>query len=459
MYNFFQKKINEQAPSFSLAIVRVLFFGLILFEILSNTSYLSTTNTTPILVIWTITLVALILGFKYNFFKWINYVLIVIFATNIIYTDYNAFPFFIGFSTLSLFVPFNASFSMDYMVKRISSSTLKKDIIPSTHVKAINYDYIFLFGVVFFHLNALSNLYQSDFQNDNFILTAIRSEDPVSNSFHFYFSILITLTYILSILSLFWVKVRDWLIILIVLILIFAFITTPSIGSFWMANFILAFTLIPFGRQHKLLNFLKHKKETGLKKVVFYYDGECPLCFRTKTIISSFDLFGKIEFKKLQIAYYTHEILQKHELEELYQDVYGVSNKKGTLVKGIYTYIEVLNSFYCTKIISLIIRIPPFITLGKFVYKVIASSRDTERCSTDNCAISIPPLANSSQKVKLFKNLSLDDFNKYALFFFSVLLLLFICTNNIIALTVESPSENYLKYFLDTYISFTPLIK
>ena len=459
MYNFFQKKINEQVPSFSLAIIRVLFFGLILFEIFNNTSHLTTINKTPILSIWTVTLIALILGFKYNFFKWINYVLIVIFATNIIHIDFNAFHFFIGFSTLSLFVPFNASFSMDYVVRRISSSTLKKDITPATDVKAINYDYIFLFGIVFFHLNALFNLYQSDFQNDYFILTALQSNNSISDSLQFPLSILITLTYALSILSVFWIKIRNLLFILILPILISAFITTPNIGSFWIANLILGLCLIPFGRQNKILDFVKRKKENGVKKVVFYYDGECPLCFRTKTIISSFDLFGKIEFKKLQIAYYTDKELQKYELEELYQDVYGVSSINGKLVKGIYTYIEVLNSFYCFKIISLIIRIPPFITLGKLVYKVIASSRDTERCSDKNCALSPRDLANSSQKVKLFKNLSLDDFNQYALFFFTILLLLFILTNNIIALSVDNPSVNYIKYFLDTYISFTPLIK
>ena len=268
--------------------------------------------------------------------------------------------------------------------------------------------------------------------------------------------ILCVLVYLISIFGFFWQKIRTLTILVYIPILIIGFITTPQFYDLWTVNIIVIISIIPFGFQKKILSYLKSKKESINKKVIFYYDGECPLCFRTKTIISSFDIFGRIEFKRLQVAYYTDDIIKEHDLNLLYKDVYGINVKKRKLVKGIYTYIEVFKVFPFTKIMGFLISTPPFINIGKAIYKTVASSREVERCSEENCELPTAVYNNSSKKVKLFKNLSLEDFNRYLLNFGITCLLILIVSSN---LRSGAIFENRVdRNFLKNYIGKTPFL-
>lgn len=455
MYKIIKKQYNSQVPSLGLALFRILFFGFIFFHILNedisllnNTSYSATFKS-----FWLVSVFFIAIGFKYDFFKWINYLLTALFINQLELDPASGIQYLLSIATVSLFIPFNKYLSFDYITNRIQQSTLKKDIIPTSSVRAINYDFIFIFALLFFNVAPLISAIQSELTSDNFFISILSINNPPS----IIIQVICLFVYWVSLLGLFWRKIRTLIILVYIPLLIIGFISTPQYYDFWIVNIIIIISLIPYEIQNRILSYIKSKKESNNKKIIFYYDGECPLCFRTKTIISSLDIFGRIEFKRLQVAYYTDDILKKHDLNLLYNDVYAVSIKKQKLVKGIYTYIEVFKAFPLTKIMGLLISISPFINIGKAIYKTVASSREVERCSEENCELPSAVQSNSSKKVKLFKNLSLEDFNRYCLNIAVTSLLLLIISSNLPfnSNTTERIDTNFLK----RYIGKTPILK
>ncbi|MCB9201807.1 MAG: DUF393 domain-containing protein [Flavobacteriales bacterium] len=149
------------------------------------------------------------------------------------------------------------------------------------------------------------------------------------------------------------------------------------------------------------------KKITKNPKLLVYYDAECPLCVRTKIVVSHFDIAQKIEFKTVQLDARENKNLDSISIDDLLDNIHSV-DKKGKVYAGIDTYIQILSSIWYTKLLSFLFRIPGIYNLSKGIYSYIAKNRNTERCTEENCGYNPPTIINLDE-VKLLKNLTFLD--------------------------------------------------
>ena len=142
----------------------------------------------------------------------------------------------------------------------------------------------------------------------------------------------------------------------------------------------------------------------------FYYDTECPLCIRTKIIISHLDWFNKIGFKTVQFDAQDQEKLKLIDQDALLDDIHSV-NKNGKVYKGVDTYLQVFKRIFYLYPLYLIISIPGIYHLAKKVYSYVAENRDTERCTEENCGYNLPNIPNIGE-VKLLNTLTVNDLKR-----------------------------------------------
>jgi predicted DCC family thiol-disulfide oxidoreductase YuxK len=151
--------------------------------------------------------------------------------------------------------------------------------------------------------------------------------------------------------------------------------------------------------------------------VTFYYDGECPLCARTKIVLEHFDLFHLIQFKTVQSSHSSDEIISKIPMEELLDDIHAV-DRQGNVYKGFETYKAVFKANFLFWPLYLVMLIPGVSFLGNKIYFLISRNRITERCTDESCGITFIQLPKKDEEVKLFKNLTLNDVKFSLVLFF-----------------------------------------
>lgn len=177
--------------------------------------------------------------------------------------------------------------------------------------------------------------------------------------------------------------------------------------------------MIPVSFWKNISNSFKKKQPT----MTFFYDAECPLCNRTKIIIQSLDIQETIDFKTVQFHSQDYPLLNPYDSEDLLDNIYSIKNQK--VYKGIDTYIQVLSSIFYLKPLSWFIRIPGIYHIGQRIYSFIATNRNTERCTEDNCGYTPPVVPPNDEKLKILNNFTLKDLKvkliTYGLIFFSLL--------------------------------------
>ncbi|MGB1218387.1 MAG: thiol-disulfide oxidoreductase DCC family protein [Flavobacteriales bacterium] len=185
-------------------------------------------------------------------------------------------------------------------------------------------------------------------------------------------------------------------------------------------------------------DYVFKSKKSYKKKLSVFYDAECPLCVRTKLVVTHFDSRNRIEFKTVQSDSINNSALKKYDKENLLSDIHCV-DQKGKVRKGIDTYIKILNLIWWTRPISLFLRLPGIYQLAKKLYEFIAVNRNTKRCTEDNCGYNPPNIINNDT-LKILKNFTISDLKKYVL----VLILISFCTFQSLAI-YKSPMVRNLK--------------
>lgn len=165
------------------------------------------------------------------------------------------------------------------------------------------------------------------------------------------------------------------------------------------------FLLIPVSIWQRI--FVVKKPRVSL---IFYYDSECPLCVRTKIIISHLDWFNKIAFKTVQFDVAEQSALNGIDENTLLNDIHSV-NIKGNVFSGVDTYIQVLKQIFYLYPIGLMLQLPGIYHVAKKKYQFVAKNRTTERCTEENCGYN-PPNIIEDEDFKVLQNYSLFDLKK-----------------------------------------------
>jgi predicted DCC family thiol-disulfide oxidoreductase YuxK len=176
--------------------------------------------------------------------------------------------------------------------------------------------------------------------------------------------------------------------------------------------------MMPVGYWNKIFDRTRNSE----KRLKFFYDGECPICSRTRIILNHLDSGTKIEFLTVQENAFKELALKDIKMDILLEDIHSV-DLHGKVHTGLDSYIRVFNVIWYLKPIAWILQIPGIYHCGKIVYKYIALNRTTLRCNEDNCGYVIPELPAEDGKLKLLANFTLKDL-KVRLAFFGIIFLI-----------------------------------
>ncbi len=135
--------------------------------------------------------------------------------------------------------------------------------------------------------------------------------------------------------------------------------------------------LVPFGWWRKLGQSLRLPKP----HLRVYYDGQCPLCWKTVLTVEHFDVRRGVLFLDLQTHAGQEPALAGLSAQELLKDLYAV-DLDGRCYRGLDTYLAILASMGYLKPIAWLVRLPGIYFLAAQCYRRIADNRRRLACDT-----------------------------------------------------------------------------
>jgi predicted DCC family thiol-disulfide oxidoreductase YuxK len=368
------------------------------------------------IMIWFISVVFLLFGAFTRFFAVLNYLMGLILIGTIGQFEYHVFYAYMGMNFLFIFLPVSQTLSLDRLIKKLKYSNTTFSYNPSKEVRQIYYFIPSFVGVGIVYFDSIFYKLSSGMWMDglgSWLPSSLPMITHVSNSWLLNQEFLIRgigwYTVIFETIYLFIFFRKRWRVFTLIsgLILHLGILLQFPIPWFALTVVALYLLLVPVSFWKKIFSF--RKKSPSL---VFYYDAECPLCVRTKIIISHLDSFGRIDFKTVQANADQDPQLKEIGYQAMLDNIYS-RNLKGKIFVGLDTYIQVFARIFYLWPLSLILRIPGIYHLAAAVYSFIADNRNTERCTEENCGYN-PPNIVTEDNVKVMRNFTLSDL-KYKL--------------------------------------------
>ena len=361
--------------------------------------------------IWFISVMFILFGAFTRFFKILNYIMGLILIGSIDTFEYHVFYAYMGINFCLIFLPVSQCFSVDRLFQKLKYSNTTFTYTPSKTVSQLYYFIPTFVGVGLVYFDSIFIKLHS-----NSWLSGLGLWLPASMPMmvHTNTSFILNLKYLMLFFGYFTLVFEA--------IFLFVFfrkkwrVITFFIGFFfhigifilwpipWFALTVISIylLLIPISWWQKL--FSSNKDSNTL---TFYYDSECPLCIRTKIIITHLDWFNKIGFKTVQFDAKENQYLKNIDRADLLDDIYSV-DKKGIIYSGVDTYIQVFKRIFYLFPLAMVLKLPGIYLLAKKVYAFIAKNRTTERCTEENCGYN-PPSVPEDNTVNLLNNFTVLD--------------------------------------------------
>lgn len=420
----FKKLYDKKVSATGLAIFRITYSLVLLAEILQfyyfrhlifdKIPYLDKAEINfgiPI-AIWGISVLFTAFGLFTRTATIVNYLLSLILIGSITTYEYHMFYAYMGINFLLMFLPISRVLSIDRLLLKYKYSNTKFEYNPPAEVSVLAYFIPILVGVAFVYFDSIFFKLSSDFWMKGLGMWLPTSVPPIilndlqfllNQEYLMYFLGYLTLVFEAIFLFTFFRKRWRVPLLIIGIGLHVGILICYPIPWFALGMCSLYLLMVPISWW--ALFFGTNKKR--LPTITFYYDGECPLCNRTKITIKHFDIFKKIEFKTVQYYAEQEPLLKDIPYDTLLDDIHSIKN--GKVYKGLDTYIQVLNSMIYTKPLSWLLRLPGIYHLGKVVYAYIAKNRNTERCTEENCGYTPPVIPPKEEELKILHNFTLKD--------------------------------------------------
>lgn len=422
-FSWLKRKYNQEIDATGLAFFRMFFALVLFFEIKHIDEYkhliydsvpylhISDINLNVAFTIWLTSVFFIFLGLLTRLASIVNYILSLIFIGSIGDFEYHVFYAYMGVNFLIMFMPVSRVWSLDRLIVKLKYSNSKFHYNPSKTTSVFSYWMPLFIGVGLVYFD--STFYKLTdviwmsgigmwWPASHVCATYIAMPEVLNQKWLMLFLGYLTVLFEMIFLFLFYFKRARWIFWIIGMGLHMGILIFFPIPFFALAVVAIYLLLIPVG-------FYKwFERFRFTKRVTFYYDGECPLCARTKIVLEHFDLFHLIHFKTVQSSHSSDEIISKIPLEELLDDIHAVDHR-GNVYKGFDTYKAVFKANFLFWPFYLLMLIPGVSFLGNKIYFLISRNRITERCTDESCGITFIQLPKKDVEVKLFKNLSLND--------------------------------------------------
>jgi predicted DCC family thiol-disulfide oxidoreductase YuxK len=424
-------------------------------------------NLLPVLAIWPVAILLLIFGAFTRTAAIINYIFSLLFFGSISSFEYHMFYAYMGINALLIFLPVSKLYSMDRLMLKLKYSNTRFQYTPPTTVPVLAYYMPLLLGVGFVYFDSIFYKLSSPMWLKGLgvwmpsslpIAAHVNSSWILNNEIIIKFIGYLTIAFEGAFIFLFWF--RKWRVVLLVIGLVLhigIFIQFPI--PFFALGVISIYTLlVP-------VSWWTRKSRKNAPPLKVFYDAECPLCIRTKIIVDSISLSKQIKFLNVQAYADGEEALKNIDRNELLNNIYSV-DKNGKVFKGIDTYIKIFMSIWYLAPFGVLVRIPGIYHLSKRIYAWIASNRIVERCTEETCGYTPPTVPQEVSKIKIFRNLTVGQVQKFAvtLSIFVLFLLQFISSfNSVVTVTNSHASispfvlsiEKKVNNFSQTYLGIT----
>jgi predicted DCC family thiol-disulfide oxidoreductase YuxK/uncharacterized membrane protein YphA (DoxX/SURF4 family) len=432
--NLYDKKINASG----LAVFRILYSIVLLCEVIQIYYFRhlifdkipfiepSDVDFSIALIVWLICIVFLMLGLFTKSAALVNYILSLVFIATIHSYEYHMFYVYMGVNFLLMFVNVSQSCSLDNLWLRIKYSNTRFLYSPPRTVSVLNYYVIVIVAIAFVYFDSV--FYKLSSHNwmtglglwlpASLPQVVHTNTSPLLNCKWLVVGLgYLTLVFETIFIFVFWRKKWRWLLFAVGIGLHIGIVIQFPIPWFGLGVCALYVLMIPVGFWDRCRNLLKLKQ----KIVTFYYDEECPVCNRTRIILSFFDVLDAVDFKGLQTHGINNPALQKYTKDELLSNIFAVTSK-GKILQGIDTYSYVFKRIPFFIPIGYILSVPGFHHIGKRLYNLIAENRHVERCTEDTCGYTPGNVPGNKETFRMFKNFTVREL-KIASFAFGIVIL------------------------------------
>lgn len=382
------------------------------------------------LILWMAIIVLIVLGFFTRTATILNYLLsIVFFATTSTY-EYHMFYAYMGVNFLLMFTSISKVGSLDALLIKLKYSNTRTAYQPSRDTSVLNYFIYPLVGVAFVYFDSIFYKFASYNwthglgmwlpaslpQVTHLGQSSFISESKILSLFLGY------LTFAFEAIFLFTFFRKKWRLPLLAIgigLHIGIAIEFP-LPWFGLGVCALYMTMVPVSCWKGIKNRLTFKQ----KKLLIYYDEECPLCNRTRIILTHLDFFNALIFKGVQTYGFKDNRLEHIDKDNLLNSIYSLTHT-GKLLRGIDTYKYAFKWIPIFFPVGIFISVPGIYHLAKGFYKKVAENRHVERCTEQNCGYTPPSFPVKNDDIKVFKTMRVKDLRLYVLGFCFFVILVF----------------------------------
>ncbi|NNC84352.1 MAG: DUF393 domain-containing protein [Flavobacteriales bacterium] len=465
MNRFFERIFAKKVPATGLAVFRILFFTNLLLEVFHIFTYRklifdrvpflesSEIALTIPLCIWMISLVFIVFGLFTRWATVINYLLILVYMSDLDMFEYHMDYVYTGLSLMVIFLPIDRVMSLDRLRRKIRFSSSKQEYEEERTVRVYAYFLPVLFGLGVVYADSVlykitspmwmeglgmwlpASITQITICKDQFIL----NQEWLVRGLG-YLTVLFETIFIFT----FWFKPFRIPFLLIGIGLHIGIYIEFPIPYFALGSAFIYVLMFPFSWWRRIGSIFNRNSE--YEPLHFYYDAECPLCLRTKWIIEYFDFRSRVDFVAIQSLPDQHELLKENTREELLDSVF--TQYKGNTFEGLASYREVFKRVPAFWIFLPMVSLPGLQQVSAKVYRYIADARDTERCNEENCGLPLLRSPYEEKPTRIFRNLNSEQL-EFNLLKYGVLILLIFQIN----VSLFSP---YPKQWTEQMLSHLP---
>lgn len=333
----------------------------------------------------------------------VNYILSIVFIAAIHTFEYHMFYAYMGVNFLLLFLPVSTVFSVDRVIKRVKYTRARYTHTPSTQVSVIYYYIPIFVGIALVYMDSVFFKIDSKTWMGGIGMWAPAvlphfnrfGESFLLNTKFLALSLgYITLVFEAVFIFLFWFKPFRIPFLIIGLGLHIGILIFFPIPWFALGVSAIYLLLVPICFWKKLNSFFKSKRQN----ITFIYDGDCPLCNRTKVLLSCLDIFNKLNFITAQSAKSQYKELEQISDEELITDIHSIDSKN-KIRKGVDTYAAVFIRMLYLAPIGVLIKTPGIYHIAKKLYGSIANNRERTPCTDESCVVFSPEVTDENKKI------------------------------------------------------------
>ncbi|MEH1008488.1 DCC1-like thiol-disulfide oxidoreductase family protein [Winogradskyella sp. ECml5-4] len=380
-------------------------------------------------VIWMIVLFMLMVGAFTRVMSLLNYIFILIYISSISAFEYHMDYTYTGVGFMLLFLSVSKSYSLDRLFQKLKYSNLNHIHSPKETTSVLNYWIILFVGVglvyldsVFFKIGSKiwtgglgmwypASLPQMVISNNQWLL----NQEFIIKTLGY-----LTFAFEIAFPFLFWIKKLRIPFLIIGVGLHLGILIEFPIPFFALGVIAIYILMVPVG----FWKFLELKMQSQKRQLTLFYDAECPLCMKTRIILSYCDVFKKLHFISVQQSINSNEQLKNFSEDELLNNMCSI-DKKGNVFVGLDTYKRAFLLMPISFPLGVIMYIPGISFIARKIYNYIAVNRNVERCTAENCGFLPAPQKNEKDKIRLTRNFKVRDFKivTISIFVFTIIVL------------------------------------